>query len=414
MSLSIAIYMQGRLDWAGIVTLDAQGNLADDEKRARRGSDDPAPLGIPGSGLLGGSRCRSARLWFPEVPATMSAPDGPSTDSFSTDDLPESGRVAMWREHFGRIALRVEIEPTEEGRFESCMTSRILPGLHLLFNRLSAARITRTRELIADGNDDFFMVVNRAGNISVAARGREVLLREGDALLSSSDEVTVFERCSDGASLLLRISRSILSSVDADVDGATMCVIPRQSEALKLLTSYTMALIGEHPLAAPPLQHLAVSHVSELVALTLGATRDAACTAMVQGLPAARLRAAKSYVVENCGRRKLSIGVVAAHVGVTPRYLQKLFEADGKTFSEWLLYQRLMRVHRMLCRPQFAGQTVSVIAYDAGFGDLSYFNRCFRKLYGVTPRDVKNSRYKMALERRSGATPAEFREAAAK
>src|SRR6267378_2323326 len=406
--------MQDGVDWAKIVTADPQKNLANDEKRAWRGFDASGPHGIPSSGLLGESKPRSARSWFPQASAIISAPHAPSADSFSTDDLPESGRVAMWREHFGRLALRVEIEPTEEGRFESCVTSRILPGLHVLFCRLSAARITRTRELIADGNDDFVLVVNRAGNISVAARGREVLLREGDALLSSSDEVTVFERCSDGASLLLRISRSILSSVDADVDGATMCVIPRQSEALKLLTSYTMALIGEHPLAAPPLQHLAVSHVSELVALTLGATRDAACTAMVQGLPAARLRAAKSYVVENCGRRKLSIGVVAAHVGVTLRYLQKLFEADGKTFSEWLLYQRLMRVHRMLRRPQFAEQTVSAIAYDAGFGDLSYFNRCFRKLYGVTPRDVKKSRYKMESERRHGDTPADTREAAAK
>jgi len=175
-----------------------------------------------------------------------------------------------------------------------------------------------------------------------------------------------------------------------------------------------MALIKERPLAAPQLQHLAVSQISELVALTLGATRDAACTEMVQGLPAARLRAAKSYIVENCGRRNLSISVVAAHVGVTPRYLQKLFEADRKTFSEWLLYQRLMRVHRMLCRPEFAERTVSAIAYDAGFGDLSYFNRCFRKLYGVTPRDVKKSRYKMELERRSGATPMDIREAAPK
>jgi len=404
--------MQDRVDWARIVTPDAQRNLANDEKRAWRGSDDPGPLGIPGGGLLGESRCRSAGSWFPEAPAIVSAPDDPSTESFSTDDLPEGDRVATWREHFGRLALRVEIEPTEQGHFESCITSRILPGLHLLFIRLSAARITRTRELIADGNDDFVLVVNRAGNISVSARGRVVLLREGDALLRSSDEVTVFERRSYGASLLLRISRSILSSVD--VDGATMHVIPRHSEALKLLTSYTMALIKEHPLAAPQLQHLAVSQISELVALTLGATRDAACTEMVQGLPAARLRAAKSYIVENCGRRNLSISVVAAHVGVTPRYLQKLFEADGKTFSEWLLYQRLMRVHRMLCRPEFAERTVSAIAYDAGFGDLSYFNRCFRKLYGVTPRDVKKSRYKMELERRSGATPMDIREAAPK
>ena len=32
---------------------------------------------------------------------------------------------------------------------------------------------------------------------------------------------------------------------------------------------------------------------------------------------------------------------------------------------------------------------ISEIAYDSGFGDLSYFNRRFRRLYGLTPRDVR-------------------------
>ena len=72
--------------------------------------------------------------------------------------------MAMWRECFGRMALRVEIEPTEERPFEGCLTSQTLPGLHLLLSKLPAARITRTRELIADGNDDFFFVVNRTGS----------------------------------------------------------------------------------------------------------------------------------------------------------------------------------------------------------------------------------------------------------
>ena len=35
---------------------------------------------------------------------------------------------------------------------------------------------------------------------------------------------------------------------------------------------------------------------------------------------------------------------------------------------------------------------MSAIAYDAGFGDLSYFNRNFRHRYGATPRDVRKSR----------------------
>jgi AraC-like DNA-binding protein len=365
------------------MTPSEQKIIGNDENRASQGFDD--------RGLLGESKDRSAQSWLPDAPAVMSAPHALSSERFSTDDLPAKDRVAMWREHFGRTALRVEIEPTEESSFEACVTSHILPGLHVLLAKLSAARITRTRELIADGNDDLILVVNRSGNIAVSGRGREVLLREGDALLRSSDEVTVFERRSHGDSLTFRIPRSILSSLVVDVDGAIMRLIPRQSEALKLLAGYTMALIDEHALATPRLQDLVVSHVSDLAALTLGATRDAASTAKVRGMPAARLRAAKTYIIENSGRRDLSIGMVAAHLGVTPRYLQRLFEAEGQTFSAWLLSQRLVRAHDMLCKPQFAKQAVSAIAYDVGFGDLSYFNRCFRRVYSATPRDVREA-----------------------
>jgi AraC-like DNA-binding protein len=359
--------------------------------RASRNFGERGLLGIPGRDLPGDAKYRSTRSCLMEVPKIMGAPDASSTMDFSTDDLPEKDRVAMWREHFGRVAFRVAIEPAEEQPFEANVTSRILPGLNLLRSGLSAVRLTRTRELIADGNDDLILVVNRMGSIDIAGRGREVSLREGDALLRSSDEITVFERACYGETLTLRIPRSILSSLIVDVDAATMRVIPRQSGALKLLTCYMKALIDEREPGTPELQHLIVKHVADLAALTLGATRDAEAMAKVRAMPAARLRAAKTYIVENSARRDLSIAMVAAHLGVTPRYLQRLFEVDGKTFSTWLLNQRLIRAHRLLCKSQFAEQAVSAIAYDVGFSDLSYFNRCFRRQYGVTPKEVREA-----------------------
>ena len=362
-----------------------------DEMLASRDFGERGLLGIPQRSLRGDAGYRPTRSGLMDAPEIMSAPDAPSTVDFSTNDLPETDRVAMWREHFGRVALRVEIEPAERQRFEANVTSRILPGLNLLRSGLSAVRLTRTRELIADGNDDLILVVNRRGSIAIAGRGHEVLLREGDALLRSSDEITVFERACYGETLTLRIPRSILSSLVVDVDGATMRVIPRQSGALKLLTCYMKALIDERTPGTLELQHLIVKHVTDLAALTLGATRDAESMAKVRGMPAARLRTAKTYIIENSARRDLSIAMVAAHLGVTPRYLQRIFEADGNTFSTWLLSQRLVRAHRLLCKSQFAEQAVSVIAYEVGFGDLSYFNRCFRKQYGVTPREVREA-----------------------
>jgi AraC-like DNA-binding protein len=40
---------------------------------------------------------------------------------------------------------------------------------------------------------------------------------------------------------------------------------------------------------------------------------------------------------------------------------------------------------------------VSSIAFDVGFGDLSYFNRTFKKRFGATPREVR-ARFGMMAE----------------
>jgi AraC-like DNA-binding protein len=54
-----------------------------------------------------------------------------------------------------------------------------------------------------------------------------------------------------------------------------------------------------------------------------------------------------------------------------------------------VLTQRLARAYRRLSDARFAHRPVSAIAYEAGFGDLSYFNRTFRRTYGATPSDVR-------------------------
>lgn len=41
--------------------------------------------------------------------------------------------------------------------------------------------------------------------------------------------------------------------------------------------------------------------------------------------------------------------------------------------------------HRMLRDPLLASRRISTIAFDIGFSDLSYFNRTFRRAFGVTP-----------------------------
>ena len=60
-------------------------------------------------------------------------------------------------------------------------------------------------------------------------------------------------------------------------------------------------------------------------------------------------------------------------------------------FTDLVLDERLARAHRMLSDSRTSELFISAIAYEAGFGDLSYFNRTFRRRYGASPSEVRET-----------------------
>lgn len=66
-----------------------------------------------------------------------------------------------------------------------------------------------------------------------------------------------------------------------------------------------------------------------------------------------------------------------------------LFEAESVTFSEYVLEQRLDRAWRALIDRRLSGRAITDIAFASGFGDLSYFNRTFRRRFADTPSGVR-------------------------
>jgi AraC-like DNA-binding protein len=308
---------------------------------------------------------------------------------FSTEGIPEKDRLGRLCEQYGRTVLRGDIKVAEGAAFEAQVESHTTPELRLLSTTFSPAQVTWNSANVATCSDDVALFVNRTSTIAVTSRGRDVILRPGEGILTSTVEVRTFERIATGEAFALHVPRSALAAL-VNVDDAIMKSIPRESIALRLLTVYGSAVMKEKTLATLPLRPLATAHLHELLALALEAPRDAAALAQSGGVKAARLQEAKNFIIANIARQDLSIGSAALQLAMTPRYLQRLFETEATTFSSFLLDLRLKRAHQMLCHPQFADRSVSAIAYEAGFGDLSYFNRCFRRVYGVTPSDVRN------------------------
>jgi len=82
----------------------------------------------------------------------------------------------------------------------------------------------------------------------------------------------------------------------------------------------------------------------------------------------------------------LSPARVAQAEGISERYLQKLFESTGDSFTHYLRQRRLHRTSVELANPSNAGQSISEIAYRCGFNDAAHFSKAFRERFGLSPR----------------------------
>lgn len=325
-----------------------------------------------------------------EAGVPMTAARGPA-DSFRlmTDMIPERDRVEVMREVYGRTVLKVDLDPLDPTHVD--MRVRALPGLGIATGRCSAFRVHHSTALI--DSDDLILLAVLDGASVMKHRGREEPVGNGHALLMSGEEVGL-NLIQPGGIRFVNLSFSLkqLSPLIGDPGQALMRPLPTAGGAMRLLIDYVHSLQEAGDGLSSEELHLAATHVFDLAALAIGGTKDAAEIARGRGARVARLRAIKADIVAQGGG--LSAEDVARRHRLSTRYVRKLFEGDGTSLSEFTLRQRLLRAHRMLCDPRHAGRSITAIAYEAGFNDLSYFNRAFRRRYDATPSDVRAAAFR--------------------
>jgi AraC-like DNA-binding protein len=308
---------------------------------------------------------------------------------FSTADWSERDRLPIFREQIGRMIVKLDPEPLTDGAFHAEANVRELPGLGIGSWACSNLRIARPRALLHDGKDDFVLTMITSGHVIASQRSREIELGPGQAVLMTTAEAgDMVATPSPSRFFGLRLPRKALTALGSDPEEMMMRALSANTEALRLLAFYVRELDDGYQLATPELIGAVVTHLTDLGALIIGANRDGTAVAEDRGLAVARLAAIKADISRNLGF-DLTLPAVAARLKLTPRHVQRLFEHAGSTFSEFVLDQRLARAHRLLTDPRRIDSTIGTIAFESGFGDLSYFNRTFRRHYGATPSEIR-------------------------
>jgi AraC-like DNA-binding protein len=306
---------------------------------------------------------------------------------FSTDALPARDRLAIWREVFGRYVVTAQVEPIGDGAFSQTAPLRELPGLSLGSFSSTAYQAHRNKSLLVDGNDNLLLVINITGQLQFSQLGREALVGSHEGvLITNAEHGTGIYPCAS-RHLTISVPRQVIAPVVSDPESIACRPLPR-SDLLRVLIAYVQST-DNLSLDDPGLGQAFATHLQDLMALAIGATRDGEEVARGRGLRAARLAAIKLDIGRSFDRNDLSIGALALRHAVTARYIQKLFESDGTTFTEYVIERRLLQASRMLADPQFADHSIGEVALRAGFGDLPYFTRSFRRRFGMTPSDAR-------------------------
>ncbi|MGH9717137.1 MAG: helix-turn-helix domain-containing protein [Candidatus Acidiferrales bacterium] len=98
----------------------------------------------------------------------------------------------------------------------------------------------------------------------------------------------------------------------------------------------------------------------------------------------------KFYISAHLSDPDLSIAKLAELTHCSKRYLHMIFRPEGVSISDFILKSRLERCRAELLSPSGVHRSITDIAYSWGFNNSNHFSRCFRRQFGVAPRELRN------------------------
>jgi AraC-like DNA-binding protein len=313
----------------------------------------------------------------------------------STDLLPpgldERQRVRLFADLVKHFSDSADFDPAADVQFRATMTSTYVGSTILGRCDGTFTAVRRERRHVLASQDDRYCLTRNVGafDAQVILPGNEFTVRPGALTLFRLDEP--FQSAD-------RSRRTQFTCIYLPADALRAAVpglddmVGRELEpggALSLALDYSDLLL-RHPGAVDEAGMAIATHLLDLAALGLGARGDIAAKADRGGLRAVRLRAVLGILERRFPEPDFSAQKLAAAAGLSERYVNELLFEAGASFTTRLTELRLRRAADLLaggiqCR-------ISEIAFACGFNDLSYFNRCFRRRFGLTPTAARGQR----------------------
>ena len=305
----------------------------------------------------------------------------------SSDMLPpgldERRRVGLFADLVKHFSNSADFDPAVDVRFRATMSSTYVGSTILGHCDGTFTGVRRERRHVLETQDDRYCLTRNVSALDaqVIHRDMEFNVRPGALTLFRLDEpFQSADRSSRTQFTCVYLPAHALRAAVPGLDD----MVGRELEsggALSLAMDYGDMLL-KHSAAVEEAGMAIATHLLDLASIGLGARGDLALKARRGGLRAVRLKAALTILQKRFAEPHFSAQKLAAAAGLSERYVNELLYEAGASFTVRLNELRLRKAAELLANRE---GRVSDIAFECGFNDLSYFNRCFRRRFGLTP-----------------------------
>ena len=292
-----------------------------------------------------------------------------------------------WQERYSRNGTQLGFRPETDAPFHSSVQSLCdLP--RIVRSTLSPGLCFRDRKMMGDGDDNVSLVVSLGRSLTINHRKREACLARNEAILFQADAPGSAGTRQRFAVLEVSTAQREWEARNARPGDVLTKVIHCNSQTLALLIGYIRTVAKTGLPSAAKAHQLISRHLIDLV--ILAATEPSLGESHLDCVVAARRAAVLDYIASHFSDPNLSGSSFAEKLGISQRYLHRLLQTTGKTFTEHVNELRLDRAFSLLST-MGADKRVTDIAFDVGYSDVTHFYRHFRSRFGDTPKGVAGS-----------------------
>jgi len=314
---------------------------------------------------------------------------------FSTDQVATRDRIDVTRELTSQLFGGLNILPNKDPDFRAGIWAShagevLVSGGHVTAIRFSFGSATHSPfgQTSYPAEEEGIFWIYRQGGAAVHQGAIDGMQDVGSAWFMPTDMPGAGE--TEGTEVLaIRVPTRALRRVVGHNRHLTSVALAKGNPLIRLLIGYIESFRQLPADADPALQRSIGSHLTDLVGLALGATKDATEQAQQGVLRSARLDAVLRAIASHYTNPDFSVADVAAKLRLSVRYVQDILHETGIGFAERVLESRLQEAFELLNRAHITKRKVSDVAFCCGFNNLSYFHRAFRRRFGMTPAGAR-------------------------